>query len=114
MLLSSWLIGERPARESPSRAQAVQKNGAECHAVALPDVLSIIFETDPYLRDRASELGSEANPHRHFSLPFAELARVVSDTLRLAFAHSDVRRVTIYGAQQPSCDRLTVAAEHNR
>jgi hypothetical protein len=72
----------------------------------LADAVPLLLERDRDLRLRAADLRVEVDQDQHIRLSEHELDRILTDILRLAFARTNVRRVSIYAARRPSCDRI--------
>lgn len=79
----------------------------------LADLVPRLLEKDRELRLRSAELHVEVDQHQRVTLSEQQLDGVVADILRLAFARTDVRRVSIYAARRPSCDRISISAEYD-
>ena len=89
-------------RPTPIQSQCSLASGAR-----------IVMERDAQLRPRLKDLQVYGASEVHVGLSDPDLERILSDILRMAFSHPDVRCVGAYAARQPSLDRITIAAEYD-
>ncbi|MEO8367608.1 MAG: DUF4118 domain-containing protein [Candidatus Solibacter sp.] len=85
----------------------------------IADVIARLLEKDAGLWLRSADLHVEVDQDQRIKLSEHEFDRILTDILRLAFARNEVtggtrsRRVSIYAAHRPSCDRISVSAEYD-
>jgi hypothetical protein len=79
----------------------------------LIDVVPRLMKKDRELWLRSADLHVEVDEFQHITVSEQQLDGLVADILRLAFARTNVRRVSIFAARRPSCDRISVSAEYD-
>ncbi len=118
------IVVTQTAHRRSSRRQIKQKPGLATaerppmprrilESSRLADVVPQLLEKYGDLRLRSADLSVEVDQCLRLTLSESELCRILSDIFRLAFARTNVRRVSTFASRRPSCERISVAAEYD-